>query len=176
VNVPAAIAKLIVAGAAKYGLESAVVAGLAAQESSFDTRATRFEPGWRYWVTTDGVPCGIEEVRGIPIDFNGAQEHQGVADAREVRHQATSWGLLQVMGGVAREHGFRWADLSVMKLNASLALDFGLKHFTRFMHRHELVDAISAYNAGEGGIGSNPEYVAKVTAYITVFREQGLAA
>lgn len=60
------------------------------------------------------------------------------------------------------------------KWKPALGLEYGCRHFANFLRRHDLVDAVSAYNAGEGGIGTNRDYIAKVTTYIQMFREHGL--
>lgn len=73
--------------AEKHGLNGALIAALIEQESSWDTNAMRYEPAFyeRYIV---------------PL-----VESQQLSDG-EAKGRATSFGLCQVLGQVAREHGF----------------------------------------------------------------------
>ena len=69
--------------AARYGLDPALVCALIEQESAWDAHAIRYEPGFRSrYVAPLALPATEEVARSI------------------------SWGLMQVMGQVAREHGF----------------------------------------------------------------------
>ena len=70
----------------KYGLDYARLCAQVETESSWNPKATRFEPAFlkRY-----------VEPLGFPV--------------QEAQDRATSWGLLQVMGQVAREFGFKGA-------------------------------------------------------------------
>jgi soluble lytic murein transglycosylase-like protein len=73
--------------AAQNGLDDALICAIIEQESAWNPEATRYEPAFyqRYI-----VPLIASE-----------QLSEGEATGR-----ATSWGLMQVMGQVAREHGF----------------------------------------------------------------------
>ncbi len=77
------------AAAARFNLEPALVCAVIEEESSWDTYAIRYEPlfGERY-VKSLNLPPTEEMARSI------------------------SWGLMQVMGQVAREHGFARRFLS----------------------------------------------------------------
>ncbi len=68
--------------AARHGLSEALVCAVAEQESGWGAWAIRYEAGFfdRY----------------VPKDL----------PASEARARAFSWGVMQVMGQVAREHGF----------------------------------------------------------------------
>ncbi len=79
---PALIA-LARTAASKHALDPALVCAVVEQESSWDAHAIRYEPGFRTrYVAPLGLPLTEEVARSI------------------------SWGLMQVMGQVAREHGF----------------------------------------------------------------------
>jgi len=114
-------------------------------ESSLNPLATRHEPHYR-WLVGD----------------NDAM------DPLERRDQMTSWGLMQVMGAVARELGHRGplADL----LTPATGLFYGCLHLRRFRAKYDLwPDVIAAYNAGSprrvaGHVGPyiNQSYVDKV--------------
>lgn len=75
--------------AARFSLNAALVCAVIEEESSWNTYAIRFEPLFRERYVRDlNLPPTEEMAR------------------------STSWGLMQVMGQVAREHGFRGRFLS----------------------------------------------------------------
>lgn len=77
--------------AAQHSLDPALVCAVVEQESSWDTYALRYEPAFRSrYVAPLGLPPSEEIARSI------------------------SWGLMQVMGQVAREHGFTGTFLSAL--------------------------------------------------------------
>jgi hypothetical protein len=79
------------AAAAKHALDPALVCAVIEQESAWDTHAIRYEPGFRTrYVAPQGLPPTEEIARSI------------------------SWGLMQVMGQLAREHGFHGKFLSAL--------------------------------------------------------------
>jgi len=86
--------------------------------------------------------------------------------------QAASWGLMQVMGAVAREHGYRGAYLPEL-CDPELNLDYGCRHLVslrlRFYGAHGWEGVIAAYNAGSPrktahGQFENQRYVDEVLA------------
>jgi len=77
--------------ASKHALDAVLVCAIAEQESSWDTYAIRYEPAFRTrYVAPLGQPLTEEVARSI------------------------SWGLMQVMGQSAREHGFAAKFLSAL--------------------------------------------------------------
>jgi len=77
------------ATAQRHALDAALVCAIVEQESAWDTHAIRYEPFFRTrYVAPLGLPPTEEVARSI------------------------SWGLMQVMGQVAREHGFGGKFLS----------------------------------------------------------------
>lgn len=79
--------------------------------------------------------------------------------------QKHSWGLMQVMGGVAREWGFTgpFTDLWIPEVG----VHYGMKHLKRFYDKHKnWPDTIASYNAGRpvrvDGRYVNQDYVDKV--------------
>ena len=89
------------AAAAYHELDSALVCAIIEQESAWNTYAVRYEPGFRTrYVAPLGLPPTEEVARSI------------------------SWGLMQVMGQVAREHGFTGKFLSAL-CDPALGLDIG---------------------------------------------------
>jgi soluble lytic murein transglycosylase-like protein len=77
------------AAAARYSLDPALVCGVIEQESAWDSHAIRYEPFFRIRYVS---PLGLTPTEEV---------------ARSI-----SWGLMQVMGQVAREHGFEKKFLS----------------------------------------------------------------
>jgi hypothetical protein len=82
--------------AARQSVWPELICAIVEQESSWDPWALRYEPAFytRY----------VE-----PQLARGAIAHEGEARAR-----AFSWGLMQVMGQVAREHGFAVVSLAAL--------------------------------------------------------------
>lgn len=135
----------IKAAAARRSLPWELVYAICQVESSLNPAATRHEPHYR-WLVGDNEAMSPSE-----------------------RHdQMTSWGLMQVMGAVARELGHQgpFEDL----LHPPTGLFYGCLHLRRFRAKYDLwPDVIAAYNAGSprrvaGQIGPyvNQSYVDKV--------------
>ncbi|HUX29471.1 MAG TPA: lytic transglycosylase domain-containing protein [Thiobacillus sp.] len=100
--------------ATKHGLDPRLICALCKVESSWIPWAVRHEPNykWLYGKLEDGYP--------------------GTVDT-ELAMQRTSWGLLQIMGAVARERGFRgWLT---ELCDPSVNLEWGCKHL-RWMLDH----------------------------------------
>ena len=106
--------------AKKHGLDPALVCALCEVESSWIPWAVRYEPKYRWLYNLQG---------GISVDV-GLYEPE---EATEAVQQKISWGLLQIMGAVARERGFRgWlTELCDPTVN----LEWGCKHL-RWMIDH----------------------------------------
>jgi soluble lytic murein transglycosylase-like protein len=134
----------------RYDLDPAVVWAIVAVESGGCQHAARYEPGYRYLLDPARVrplACSVETEKAL---------------------QMTSWGLMQVMGAVLREKGFRgW--LTEILSDADAQLDYGCMHLAKYlkMYGGELPLAIAAYNAGTARNGSdgrliNQDYVDRV--------------
>lgn len=134
------ITRAIQACAAEYRLPWELVKAICQVESSMNPWAIRHEPGYRWLVG----------------DSHEETEHMG---------QKTSWGLMQVMGAVAREYGFtgHFPRLCV----PIVGLEYGCKHLAKFHDRYKTwPEAIVSYNAGRpvkiDGRYRNQEYLDKV--------------
>lgn len=126
--------------AVKYDVDPVVIGAIVHQESRGKVCATRYEPKYRYL---------------YQVEFY-AKENSITAETERM-HQKTSWGLMQVMGGVAREYGYSGSLNELCK--PELALEYGVKHLKKFMNKYDnLDDAIASYNAGSPRIVNN-EYV-----------------
>ena len=98
-----------------------------------------------------------------------------ITETTEKAMQAWSWGLMQVMGSVAREHGY--AGPLQRLCEPELGIRYGCKHLAKFKARHENEhDVIAAYNAGTpvrtlDGKYKNAQYVSKVLGMMDTIRE-----
>ena len=137
----------IKSAAARRSLPWELVYAICQVESSLNPTATRHEPHYR-WLVGDNESMSPTE-----------------------RHdQMTSWGLMQVMGAVARELGHT-GPLSDL-LDPPTGLFYGCLHLRRFRAKYDIwPDVIASYNAGSprrvaGQIGPyvNQSYVDKVLA------------
>lgn len=96
-------------------------------------------------------------------------------DLGERLGQKTSWGLMQVMGAVAREYGFAGQFSGLWDPQTNMA--YGVKHLKKLKARHGTwPHAIAAYNAGTPiiteGKYKNQQYVDKVLANWTAVESQ----
>lgn len=133
-----------------YGLVSAIIR----VESNGDPWAVRYEPGFQR-----------AYLDGKVWPMFGA-----ITQETEIITRATSWGLMQVMGQVARERGFVGAYLSEL-CQGSIGIEYGcrqLRHLAdRYFDAHGWNGVISAYNQGfprrdASGDFMNSQYVRKV--------------
>ena len=131
----------------RHGINPPLVQAIIEVESSGDPLAMRYEPEWPYFVET-GV--------------------RGVSRATEEMQQATSWGLMQVMGTTARELGCDAPFLSAL-CSPRVGLEFGCRYLAKQLARYDgnEVAAVAAYNAGtarrrDDGDWINQSYVNKV--------------
>lgn len=143
--------------AEKYGLDPRFVAAIIAVESGGNPWACRYEPGFfdAYLKTATVAKFGA------------------VSTETERTMRATSFGLMQVMGQVAREHGFKGVFLSEL-CEPHTGTEFGCKYLSwlkarLFADGHVNLETLAAaYNGGlgavKGGTIRNPKYPAKVLA------------
>lgn len=144
------ISKILVDAAKAAHIDPMLAIAIAEVESAGDPLAVRYEPGWKYHYNVENFAkmCRISE----------ATEHV---------LQACSFGLMQVMGTVARELGH---EESLLKLtDARLGAKYGcIKLAKLFKLLKSVDDVISAYNAGSpikrDGKYINQSYVDKVRA------------
>jgi len=104
----------IEAAAVRFGINPAVLAGLVATESGGNYLAYRAEPRYRWLLKAARRP------RIITADTS-------------IYMQRISYGLCQVMGAVAREHGFTgWLSALFMP---EVGLHYGAKHLAACIRR-----------------------------------------
>jgi len=141
---------LISRQATSHNLDPALVGAFIQVESSGKGSRSRFEPAWGYFLTPDLFAKSL-----------------GITRETEEIHQKTSWGLMQIMGGVARELGF--TDNLPKLIVPAININFGCMHLSKLIAKYQaLPDAIASYNAGSprktaDGKYVNQDYVDKVT-------------
>ena len=145
------------ATAARHALDPALVCAVVEQESSWDAHAMRYEPAFRMrYVTSLALPPTEEIARSI------------------------SWGLMQVMGQVAREHGFHGKFLSAL-CDPATGLDIGCQVLAAKLSAaaKTLSPALEAPPPAEPLLaralalwngGANPAYPAEVMARVGKYR------
>ncbi len=133
----------------RLSLDPALCAAIVSVESGWNPWVCRFEPQFKWtWQ--------VEEYGG----------RLGITDTTERNLQKTSWGLMQIMGGTARELGYD-GQLTALCL-AEIGLDWGLRYLAKKVKMHnQLTDQIAAYNAGNAkreasGRYKNQGYIDKV--------------
>src|SRR6266404_1351338 len=127
--------------AAAHGLEPALVCAVIEQESAWNPWAVRYEPGFlsRYVA---------------PLYTAGK------LSATETYTRSMSWGLMQVMGQVAREAGFEEASRAEL-CDPFVGVDWGCRLLaTRIVRaKGDVAAALLAWNGG-----ANPDYPVEVLA------------
>lgn len=129
----------------QYGLDTALVCALVEQESSWNPWSIRYEPDFfAHYIQPlmDKQPLG----------------------ATEATARATSWGLMQTMGEVAREYGFRGEFLSEL-CDPETGLDVGCKYLSALIGKEKDINAaLLRWNGG-----GNPKYPDQVKARIPTY-------
>ena len=124
--------------ASAHGLEPALVCAVIEQESAWNPWAVRYEPGFlsRYVA---------------PLYTAGK------LSATEAYTRSMSWGLMQVIGQVARESGFEEPSLAEL-CDPATGVEWGCRLLaTRLARAHgDVAAALLAWNGG-----ANPDYPAE---------------
>ena len=142
--------ELLKAEVPAYGLPWEAVYAFVMTESSGNEYAMRHEPQYKWLFGHTHSPT----------------ERMG---------QMTSWGLMQVMGAVAREYGFSGHFPALC--DPKIGLQYGMKHLKKYYNKHQnWPDTIAAYNAGHpkriDGKYENQAYVDKVLAVWSLTESQ----
>lgn len=160
-----------------HKLRPDLVAAVVLQESSANPHAWNPEPKYRwFWDVRQRKPfrtvSGVELAKKFPPkDFPTIA---GDPD-QEWWAQQASWGLMQVMGAVAREHGCRVPFLPELT-DVDLNLEIGCRHLAGLMKWAEgrMDRALASYNGGRAGNAvppyRNAEYAHKVFAKLATIR------
>lgn len=115
----------------KYAIPHGLIRAIIKQESSENTYAIRYEPQYK-WLY---MPERIADKVGVPTQT-------------EKSLQKHSFGLMQVMGAVAREKGYEKRYLTGL-LKPEEGVKYGCKYLKWNYNRYNnWTDVISAYNQG----------------------------
>ncbi|MGE0464594.1 MAG: transglycosylase SLT domain-containing protein [Vicinamibacterales bacterium] len=176
----AAILSGVVAAAIAHRLDPELVEAVCLVESGGNPFAWNPEPAWRYfWNVRTGRPFRAVTAAELaaerpPTDFHALA---GAGDAdQEWWGQQASWGLMQVMGAVAREFGF--ADPYLPKLTVpEVGLEYGCRVLAERLRwaGGDVRAAVAAYNGGKGGNAAggplrNAAYADKVEQQLAALR------
>lgn len=144
--------------ASDFELDHLIVAAIIMVESTGQQCAMRFEPDWGYHYRVSS----FANIAGT------TQETERIM-------QATSFGMMQVMGTVARELGHRGHMSELCDIRKGI--EYGCKHLkNKRLTYPNGNDWIAAYNAGsprktKGGLYVNEQYVDKVMRYYREFTD-----
>jgi soluble lytic murein transglycosylase-like protein len=137
------LAALVRAIAIQRSLDPLLVCALIEQESAWDAHAIRYEPAFRTrYVAPLGLPPTEEVARSI------------------------SWGLMQVMGQSAREHGFAGKFLAAL-CDPPIGITIGCAVLAAKISQasRDIPRALALWNGG-----SNPNYATEVLARVANYR------
>ncbi len=148
------VAKAIGEAAGVWSVPVDLAQAIARTESNGNPWAVRYERTWRYF-------------------FEPYKMSQGLAITEDTERsmQSHSWGLFQVMGSVAREHGFR-GPLPQLCI-ASIGAEYGCREIAELLKKYggNEAKAVSAFNRGNAdttpdGQFKNQSYVNLVRSYL----------
>lgn len=137
---------------ARHQIDINWVLAIVQTESSGISSVMRYEDHWKYFAR----PEFYAERLKITVET-------------ERQLQKFSYGLMQIMGSVAREYGY--ADSLALLIDPFRSLEYGCRHLKNFRRRFPTGrDWIAAYNAGSprkkpDGTYVNEQYVKKVVGY-----------
>jgi soluble lytic murein transglycosylase-like protein len=127
--------------AAAHNLYPEIICAICERESSWNPQATRYEHGfYEHYIK--------------PLIENGTV---GISEAYD---RSTSWGLMQVMGQVAREHGYE--GVIARLCDPATGIEFGCRTFASKLATAEgdVTKALQLYNGG-----GNANYAAEVLSF-----------
>ena len=133
-----------------YKLPITIIAAVIATESAFDRWAIKYEPHYS-WLYGDDESEKTEAMRKLLAK---------VDDRTEWKSQQFSYGLMQVMGAVAREYGYEGKYLTSL-CRASQGLKHGCMHLKIQVKRYSgnVNKGLAAYNAGSARYSDNGKFV-----------------
>lgn len=138
--------------AARHKLDPALVCAICHHESAdWNTWASRYEPAFYERYIT---PMATVQRFGNVVSLD-----------TEKRHRATSFGLMQVMGQVARERGFKGEYLTEL-CEPETGIEYGCRVLERALLRAkgDVRQGLMNYNGG-----GNPAYPDLVLAHIAEY-------
>jgi|SRR6478736_2935954 len=143
------IKELVFQKAKEFSIDPYLILAIVKKESTFNVLAMKEEHNWRYLTPQSQIEM-FAKLNKVTMNT-------------EKSLQSHSWGLMQVMGSVARENGHRGSFIELLIPDVNLTI--GCKHLSKFLKALGTEDnAISAYNQGSprrraDGKYANQEYV-----------------
>ena len=131
------------------------------QESHGNAWAYRYEEGWQYFVA-GGLPL---YKKGFGVSVNRASAYNKLGST-EFHAQSASYGLMQVMGSVAREYSFEGPLTRLC--DPAVSIRIGSQHLWEYGFRrgqHDLETALRRYN---GSSAYAVEVLAKIDSVRSV--------
>lgn len=147
----------IKAAAMRFGIEKEIIAAIVMTESGGNPMAVRYEPNWKYFYYSHTYASELK-----------------ITYTTEEMLQASSYGLMQIMGSVARELGFK--DHLGKLFDVELNLEYGCRKVFELLKKYDELDkVIASYNAGspryeKSGKLVNEKYVITVNNYLSRLR------
>lgn len=133
--------------ASRHGLDPDLVCGMVERESSWFPWTIRYEPAFM-------------------SHYIAPLYTLGKFSASEAYARSFSWGLMQVMGDVARENGFTGTFLAQL-CDPQIGLEIGCAVFAKHLAK-SAYNAAAALEAWNGG--GNPNYAQEVLTLAEHFR------
>ena len=123
------------------GVDGNLACAIAETESYFNELAVRFEANWKY----------LKAVESFARYAQISQDSERIL-------QMCSWGMMQVMGSVARELGHRANLLELTK--PEVGVRFGVLKLKDLMTKYQKIeDVVASYNAGSPRLLDTGKYV-----------------
>ena len=140
-----------------HQVDPILVIAICGQESNYTPSSVRFEPKWNYLFETEKFARKLK-----------------ITQATEEQLQKFSWGIMQVMGSVARELGFDKALPELIK--ADLGIYYGILKLSVLATKYKnQTDQIASYNGGNAtkvnGIYRNHKYVDSILKRMSVLEK-----
>lgn len=131
----------IVDAAEELGIDPHLLGAVVRQESNGKTHAVRYEGHFK-WLNSPG---------------NFAKAN-GISEETETVLQKISFGLVQIMGGTARDIGFSGPLTSLCE--PEIGLYWGGKYLKKMLDKYSTVEeALASYNAGSPRRNQNGDFV-----------------
>lgn len=127
-------------------LDADLILAVIWQESSGDQWAYRYEPQYQYFLDVkSGKPLYRSHLSGAANRLEALR----LLGSTEFNAQSASYGLMQVMGAVAREHGMTGWLTALCDPN--IGIKFGCKHLVGHYQRNgnDIDTALLRYNGGQ---------------------------